>query len=64
MAPIESFWIHDSSSIVALRAFITPLLSVIVLALIVAPIKWVIDKLWPDSELKRSLFEKHHLPRD
>jgi hypothetical protein len=64
MPPIESFWIHDSSSIVAMRAFITPILGMIVLALIVWPIKWVIDKLWKDSPMKQTLFKKHYTPME
>jgi hypothetical protein len=64
MTSIHDFWIQDTGSIAALSAFIKPFLGLIVFALVIEPIKRLIDKLWEDSPLKRDLFQKHYSPME
>lgn len=39
-------------------AFLRPFIAVVLLIVIVWPIKWLINKVMPDSKLKRFLFRR------
>ena len=41
---------------VALAAFLRPFIAVLVLALLVYPIKWLVQRYLPEGRLKRFLF--------